>query len=55
MLGFLGNILPANEKCPVLEHESFVTLVQIELSRKRKRFSDFLVPFLGKTVNLEHL
>ena len=54
MLGFLGNILTANEKNAVRENENFFIPFQMQLSWKPRIFSDFFVPFLETTLNFQN-
>ena len=45
--------LTANDKYPVLDCENLCAPIKIQLSLKRRTFSDFFVPFLESTSNLK--
>ena len=48
------NILTADYKYPVQDCENLPRPIQMQLSEKRKTFSEFFVPFLASTSNFEH-
>ena len=48
------NTLTANDKYPFGDLENLLSLNQLELSLKSKRFSDFFNPFLESTSNFKH-
>ena len=48
------NILTADYKYPVQDCENLPLPIQMQLSEKRKTFSEFFVPFLASTSNFEH-
>ena len=50
----LLNRLTANGKYPVEDCEILQLPIQMQLSEKRKSFSQFCVPFLKSTSNLKH-
>ena len=54
LLGLLANILTANGKYRLQDCENLLTPVQMQVSWKVKRFSDFFVPFLETILNFEH-
>ena len=43
------NTLTADDKYPVQDCENLQLLIQMQLSEKRKTFSEFFVPFLEST------
>ena len=47
------NTLTADDKYPVQDCENLQLLIQMQLSEKRKTFSEFFVPFLDSTSNFE--
>ena len=47
------NILTADYKYPVQDCENLPLPIQMQLSEKRKTFSEFFVPFLESTSNFE--
>ena len=47
------NTLTADDKYPVQDCENLQLLIQMQLSEKRKTFSEFFVPFLESTSNFE--
>ena len=47
------NILTADYKYPVQDCENLPLPIQMQLSEKRKTFSQFFVPFLESTSNFE--
>ena len=49
------NTLTANDNYPVQDCENLLSPIQMELSLKRKIFSNFVVPFLESTSNFKHL
>ena len=49
------NTLTANDNYPVQDCENLLSPIQMELSLKRKIFSDFVVPFLESTSHFKHL
>ena len=55
ILGVFGNTLTADVKYPVQDCENLQLPIQMQLSQKRKTFSDFFVPFLEYTSNFKHL
>ena len=48
------NTLTADDKYPVQDCENLPLLIQMQLSEKRKTFSEFFVPFLDSTSNFKH-
>ena len=48
------NTLTADDKYPVQDCENLQLLIQMQLSEKRKTFSEFFVPFLDSTSNFKH-
>ena len=48
------NKLTADEKYPVQDCENLQLSIQMHLSEKRKKFSDFFVPFLQSSSNFKH-
>ena len=55
VLGVYVNTLTANAKYLVQVCENLQLPIEMELSQKRKCFSEFFVPFLEPTSNFEHL
>ena len=47
------NTLTADDKYSVQDCENLQLLIQMQLSEKRKTFSEFFVPFLESTSNFE--
>ena len=54
MLGLSVNTLTSDGKYPVQGCENLQLPIQMQLSEKRKTFSEFFVPFLDTTSNFEH-
>ena len=54
MLEVFVNTLPVDGKYPVQGCENLQLPIQMQLSEKRKTFSEFFVPFLDTTSNFEH-
>ena len=53
-LALFANTLTVDGKYPVQDCENLQLPIQIELSQKRKSFSQFFVPFLESTSNSKH-
>ena len=53
ILQLLVNTLAANEKYPVLNRDNLTIPIQMQLSQKRKTFSEFLATFFKSTLNFE--
>ena len=49
------NRLTSDGKHPVQDCENMLLAIQMQLSEKRKTFSEFFVPFLESTSNFRHL
>ena len=54
ILGVYVNTFTANAKYPVQHCENLQLKIQIQLSEKRKIFSESFVPFLESTSNFKH-
>ena len=54
ILGVFFNTLTADDKYPVQGCENLQLPIQMQLSEKRKRFSEFFVPFLESTSKFKH-
>ena len=54
ILGVFVNILTTDAKYPLQDCKNLQLPIQVQLSRKRKTFSEFFVPFLERTCNLKH-
>ena len=54
ILGVFVNILTTDAKYPLQDCKNLQLPIQVQLSRKRKTFSEFFVPFLQRTCNLKH-
>ena len=54
ILGLYVNTFTANAKYPVQDCENLQLKIQIQLSEKRKIFSESFVPFLESTSNFKH-
>ena len=54
ILGVFLNILTSNGKYTVQDVENLQLSIEIQLSEKRKTFSQFFVPFLESTSNFKH-
>ena len=52
--GLLVHILTTYDKYPVQDSENFQLPIQMQLSEKRKTFSEFVVPSLESTSNFKH-
>ena len=48
------NIFPTDDKYPLQDCENLQLPIQMQLSEKRKTFSEFFVPFLESTSNFKH-
>ena len=53
-LGVHVNILTAVEKYPVQDYKDLQLPIRMQLSEKRKTFSEFFVPFPDDTSNFKH-
>ena len=53
ILGWFVNILTADEKNRVQDCDNLELPIQMELSKKKKTFSQFFVPFLESTPNFK--
>ena len=51
ILGLLDNILAADDKHPVLKRDNLTIPIQMELSQKRKTFSQFFAALLNSRLN----
>ena len=54
VLGLLVNTLAAYEKYPVLNRDNLTIPIQMQLSEKQKKFSEFFAAFLKRILNFEH-
>ena len=54
ILGLFLNTLTADGKYPLADWENWQLPMQMQLSGKRKTFSQFFNPFLETTSNLKH-
>ena len=54
MLGLFLNILPADEKYPLLKRSNLTVPIHMQLSQKHKTFSQFFTAFSKASWNLEH-
>ena len=54
ILGMFVNKLPADGKYPVEYYENLPFPTQMQLSEKRKLFSEFFVPFMDSASNFKH-
>ena len=54
ILGLLVNTLPAKKKYPVLNRDNLTIPIQMQLSRKRKTYSQLFAAFLKSRLNLKH-
>ena len=54
ILGLLVNTLGANEKYPVLNSDNLMIRIQMQLSQKQKKISEFFASFLKSILNFEH-
>ena len=54
ILGVFVNTLTADGKYPVQGCENLQLPIQMQLSEKRKTFSEFFVPFLESTSNFKY-
>ena len=54
IFGVYVNTFTANAKYPVQDCENLQLKIQIQLSEKRKIFSESFVPFLESTSNFKH-
>ena len=52
--GVLVNTLAADYKYPSRDCENLPFPIQMQLSKKRKKFSEFFVPFIESTWNFKH-
>ena len=53
-MGLLVNTLAADEKYPVLKRENLTIAIQMQLSQKQKRFSQFFPAFMKSRLNFDH-
>ena len=54
IVGLLLNILTSYDRYPVQDCENLPLRIQVQLSDKRKNFSEFLIAFLEFISNFEH-
>ena len=54
ILGLFVNTLSEDKKYCLLYKDNLLQPIQILLSQKQKTFSQFFIPFLKSTLNLEH-
>ena len=54
ILGVFVNTLTADAEYPVQDCKNLQLPIQMQLSEKRKTFSEFFVPFLESTSNFKH-
>ena len=54
ILGVFVDTLPADGMYPVEYYENLRLPIQMQLSEKRKSFSQFFVPFVESTSNFKH-
>ena len=54
ILGIFLNTLSADGKYPIEDWENLPFPIQMQLSEKRKTFSQFLVPFMEFASNFKH-
>ena len=54
ILGVFVNTLTANDKYPVQDCDNFPLPTQMQLSEKRKTFSEFFAPFLESRSNFKN-
>ena len=54
ILGMFLNTLIAESKYPIADWENLQLLIQMQLSEKRKYFSELFIPFLESTWNFKH-
>ena len=53
MFGLLLNTLAADEKYPFQNRDNLTTPIPMQLSQKKKTFSQFFAPFLKSRINFE--
>ena len=53
ILQLFANILAANEEYPVVNRDNLTIPIQMQLSQKKKTFSQFLGAFLKPTINFK--
>ena len=54
ILQLFANILAANEEYPVVNRDNLTIPIQMQLSNKKKTFSQFLSAFLKSRLHFEH-
>ena len=54
IFGLLFNKLAANEMYPVLHRDNLTIPIQMQLSDKQKKFSQFLAAFLKSRISFQH-
>ena len=54
MLGLFLNTLAAGEKYPLLKRENLTVPIQMQLSQKQKKVSQFFTAFFKSTINLKY-
>ena len=54
ILGVILNTLVAEWKHPIEDWQNLQLPIQMQLSKKRKGFSQFFVPLLESTLNFKH-
>ena len=54
ILGLLVNTLAGDEKYPALNRDNLTIPLQMQLSEKKKKISEFLVAFLKANLNLKY-
>ena len=54
MYGLLVNSFVADELYPVLNRDNLTIPIQMQLSQKKKSFSEFFAEFLKSRLNFQH-
>ena len=54
MLGLFVNRLTSDGKYPIQGCENLQLPIQMQLFQKRKNFSEYFIPFMDSTSNIEH-
>ena len=53
IVGVFGNTLTANGKYPVQDCENLLSLIQMQLCKKRKKCVEFFAPYLKCSSNVK--
>ena len=53
-LALLGNALPADENCPLLNRDNLTIIIEMQSSQKQNTFYEFFAAFLKCSLNFKY-